>query len=522
MKKTNVEQMNLPTESLVAAIGLGFLLVVFPFVMKDGYANITGIRFLFYTVLSAFAFVGCAIPRILRADSLRSLSGSILRRSDPLENTFLLFFTAMCLSAGLSEYWQAGVTGNEGRFMGLIIYTAFLLTYLWLSRCYMLTERTLLVFGGVMSVIAALALLQFEGIDPFRLLENVPFEERRNFLSVFGNINVYSAYLAAAAPCAMLMSCFSGKRSSRRLFLLFSAFGFFGLLTANSDSGYIAFGTAFLILFALTCAGPELFRRFLALLLVFFCTVAVFSAIFHLAGGTRGLSGITEWLIGSPIPYAGAVLCLPGIWLAPRFCSRKLLRILRIVVLSAAGLASAAAVGAIVYFSVFNTTADIGYPEKFLRFNDGWGTDRGYVWRRLIDAYREAPLTRKLFGWGEDTVAVILAKSCGSEMVNQLGYVFDNAHNEYLQYLVTTGSFGFGAYLALLTAALSAGFSKKSPIEKKALALGVAAYAAQAFFNILQPITTPYLFLLIALIGSGVPSHVIVTNAIDSATHQEV
>ena len=522
MKKTNAAQPNLPTESLVAAIGLGFLVVVFPFVMKDGYANITGFRFLFYTVLSAFVFVGCAVPRILRADSLRSLAGSAIRRNDPLEKTLFLFFAAMCLSAVLSEYRQASVTGNEGRFMGLVTYTAFLLTCLWLSRCYILSERTLLVFGGVMSVIAALALLQFEGVDPFRLLDDVPFEERRNFLSVFGNINVYAAYLAAAAPCAMLMSCFSEKRSSRRLFRVFSAFGFFGLMTCNSDSGYIAFGTAFLILFAMTCAGAELFRRFLALLLVFFGVIAAFSAVFHLAGGTRGLSGITEWLIGSPVPYAGAALCLAGLWLAPRLCSPKRLRILRIAVLSAAALAAAALLGAVIYFSVFNTTADIGYPEKYLRFNDSWGTDRGYVWRRLLAAYRDAPLLRKLFGWGEDTVAVILAQSCGSEMVNRLGYVFDNAHNEYLQYLVTTGSFGFGAYLALLTAALSAGFSKKSPIEKKALALGVAAYAAQAFFNILQPITTPYLFLLIALIGSGVPSHVIVTNAIDSSAHQEV
>ena len=38
--------------------------------------------------------------------------------------------------------------------------------------------------------------------------------------------------------------------------------------------------------------------------------------------------------------------------------------------------------------------------------------------------------------------------------MNRYGEIFDNAHNEYLQYLVTMGAVGLAAYVSLLVLAV--------------------------------------------------------------------
>ena len=524
MKKIKFFESAQTTESLIAGIGLAFLILVFPFTFKNQYADITEVRFLFFTALTAFVFAGCLLAKLLRLKALPKLTAVPSVKEQPLSAAFLVFFNAMCLSAAFSSYRGASISGNEGRYMGLLMYLAFAMMFFWISRCYTLSVKTLILIGSACSLIVLLALLQFIDIDLLQLLRGVTLEEMSNFLSVFGNINVYAAYLSTAAPIAMLMSCFAETGKSRLLFLLFSFFGFLGLLTSNSDSCYIAFGAAFLVLFLLTGRSPVLLKRFILLLTTLFCAMIVFSVVFYAAKGIRGRSGITELLTTPPIPYAGAAFCGVLYWLAAKFINTEK-RAKRLWIAAVAGVSSCAValLGAMVYFSVFNTTVNIGYPEKFLRFNDQWGTDRGYVWSRLLRVFRDSPLKEKLFGYGEETVAIIMLNFHGEEMLSTLGYIFDDAHNEFLQYLLTTGLFGLLSYLALLAVTLKTGFAKNGPVLKKALALAVVAYAAQSFFNLLQPISTPYLFMLIGLIGCGsvIPSTVIDANRINTTTNNQ-
>lgn len=501
MKKTKLPFRYATVDSLIAAIGVCLLMAVFPFVMKNGYDNITRTRFFFFSVLSALIFVGCLLSRLLTAPSLPRLLKDDAEGVTRSDAAFLMFFAALCLSAGLSEYRSAAITGSEGRYMGLLAYLAIAMIYLWITRCYVLSDAAPLVLCGVSAVVVAFALLQFEGLDLFGLLGGLEASERKNFLSPLGNINVYAGYLSVTAPVAMLLSCLEERRKLRLLFRAFAAFGFVGLMTANSDSGYIAYGTAFLILFLLCSRSAVLIRRYAALVLTFFCSVAVFSAVFHAVGGTRGLSSFSEWLAAPPVCAAGIAVSLLGYALLAKLCnSEKRLKAVRVVVLSAAGLAVFAFLCAFVYFSVCNTAAEIGFSEKYLRFNDAWGTDRGYVWRRLWRVFLDGSLRQKLFGSGEDTVLLVLLGTYANEMLTGLGYVFDNAHNEFLQYLTTTGVFGLLTYIGVLIAAWKVGFAKDSPVIKKALALAVAAYAAQSFFNILQPISAPLFFMALSMI----------------------
>lgn len=57
----------------------------------------------------------------------------------------------------------------------------------------------------------------------------------------------------------------------------------------------------------------------------------------------------------------------------------------------------------------------------------------------MCGAFNEAPLMRKLFGYGQETVRMLTVSNFHDEMLEITERVYDNAHNELLQYLLTIG-----------------------------------------------------------------------------------
>ena len=86
------------------------------------------------------------------------------------------------------------------------------------------------------------------------------------------------------------------------------------------------------------------------------------------------------------------------------------------------------------------------------------------------------------------------------EMLAVTGTVYDSAHNEYLQYLVTMGAFGLITYVGLIITSIRNCVKtwKDEPVMLAVLML-IVSYITQAFVNVEQPITTPFLFLFVAI-----------------------
>lgn len=80
------------------------------------------------------------------------------------------------------------------------------------------------------------------------------------------------------------------------------------------------------------------------------------------------------------------------------------------------------------------------------------GTDSGkirlLVWRGAIDAWRDNPV----IGTGVETFAYAYYKYKPLEhnLTSEWDYLYNKAHNEYLNYLTTTGILGLGSYLAII------------------------------------------------------------------------
>jgi len=76
------------------------------------------------------------------------------------------------------------------------------------------------------------------------------------------------------------------------------------------------------------------------------------------------------------------------------------------------------------------------------------GDIRLLVWNGAIKAWENNPI----FGTGVETYAFAYYryKSPAHNLTSEWDYLYNKAHNEYLNYLATTGIFGLGTYLGFL------------------------------------------------------------------------
>lgn len=81
------------------------------------------------------------------------------------------------------------------------------------------------------------------------------------------------------------------------------------------------------------------------------------------------------------------------------------------------------------------------------------GTIRKYVWQGAINAWNSSWKTR-LIGTGTETFAFAFYqyKPKAHNLTSEWDYLYNKAHNEYLNYLATTGLFGLGSYLLFIGA----------------------------------------------------------------------
>lgn len=159
-------------------------------------------------------------------------------------------------------------------------------------------------------------------------------------------------------------------------------------------------------------------------------------------------------------------------------------------------------VGILILTIFVTVVTGVNNQWEIFTFDDEWGNYRGYVWSRLTRIYQELPFVNKVFGAGNESIYTLMSARYSDEMIEVTGTVYDSAHNEYLQYLVTMGIVGLITYLGLIISSIVNGVKlvKEEPLCMPLLA-GMIGYVVQAFVNVEQPITTPFLFLFLALMA---------------------
>ena len=485
-----------------------FLLLSFClYYMEQGYFNTIIAKSYAYKVTLTFYLIpslillGCLIPLrpqgpAIQPDDLQpSENASVFpwkHRLHPTDIAVFLFSVSCVLATIFCTSPAASFTGDRGWQVGLWSLLGSAAVY-GLFRLAPVEEDFLIKTIGIMTLPLFLwAIANGLGADPFDLHQKLLPEQRYNYIACIGNINAFSGYLSLMLPpiCAAFLSY---KKTSRRIFFGTSAFlGTMALFYNNSDGGFlgVAAGLAFLVGFAL---HRKLYLRLLSLLLLLSLAGSLSQLLAVIVPSAIPVRrGVPAFLLTWHIPPVALLVCTLLILLSRYFMRHKKelhnLPFLLYLLLCA---------GAVLFCLV----------RVIMHYSPAFGNNRGYIWGYALSIFRKVSLPGKLFGIGLERFGVYTDRYFSEEIQRIWGSAVNNAHNEYLQYLVTTGIFGFLGYTGMLLGTLCRYFCKKKTDPSASLFFyGIIGYYAQALVNNPHNLLVPLLFLFLAMAESKRPS----------------
>lgn len=130
---------------------------------------------------------------------------------------------------------------------------------------------------------------------------------------------------------------------------------------------------------------------------------------------------------------------------------------------------------------------------------------RSIVWKGALDIWKHHPI----FGTGVETFAFAYYqyRPAAHNLTSEWNFLYNKAHNEYLNFLATTGVFGFASYLFIIGAFLYLSFKHLLKIENfklkiliSALLAGYISILITNFFGFSVVIVNIYLFLIPAFV----------------------
>ena len=419
----------------------------------------------------------------------------------PLSHSFASIFLIVCIISTLqSQYLYESFWGNEGRYTGLFLLAIYVITFLFISRFLKLKKRYLNLFLVAGMLACIFGITDYFKLNLFHFKDELVAADWSVYTSTFGNINTYNAYVALVIGCCGALFIDAETKKEKIWYFICYLIASYSLITGGSDNAYLAllalFG--FLPFWAFrTWKGVEKYF----VMLSSFATITYIAGLIHNHMGNRVeiLEGVFSVVIRSRL----LVFAVAGLWLLT-----VILYVIeaaakeRIYIWTVLAAVIILAVGYVLYDANAGGHADkYGSVQRYVHFDDDWGTQRGMVWRLALDDYKnEFTWNEKVFGYGPETFGIMTHQWNNDETIAKTTVIYDNAHNEYLQYFVTIGPIGVLSYVGILICACIEMNRRK---EKSPYVLGcffaVLCYAVQATVNLCVPIVAPIMWMLMSV-----------------------
>lgn len=336
------------------------------------------------------------------------------------------------LSTAFSEGARSSFLGVIGWFMGSLMLVILMFSTFYYSEYLHLSEKMLIPVMGVNTLIILFEIVQMAGKDPFGFIAMIKRVYRFSYLSTIGQINVLSGYLCLLLPLFWGLFCEAQERRRVLAYSAFCALGFMAIIGAGSDSTFAGIGVCAIFLMPYFLHKRERLKRASFLIIMYgICLLLVgrlpvfADKVEHIVRHKTDISAI---LLRLPVSV-GVILAGCLLYFATeKWMTKDYEKKARIFLIAAEILIFSAAVAVVLY--------------TIPRFNDKWGTNRGYIWRVGLEQFRGFTLRRKLMGVGPDLLAPVYV-----ELRILLKTNVVSAHCEPLQILLTQGVVGLLLYL---------------------------------------------------------------------------
>lgn len=486
------------------------MFTIFPLFYTDYYYNIRHDKYYFFLTAASVLVIMISAVVITNSDAVSNADNKSntvpwYKKLSFTDYAFGAFIIVCTVSTVFSQDPADAFFGQSGRNNGLLLMICYAVVYFMITRFFHIKSYVFIALALGSVAIYLLDILNCFYIDPLGMFASLTDEQTiANFTSTIGNKNLMSSFICIVMPVTIALSVICENRSHRIIYFISSAFGYMALMTADSYSGILGLGAALAVLFIWFSRRISRLKRFFLAVTIMLVSGKILR-LFSLCMGdkSKGISEFYNLLVYSYIIWAVIAVCAV-ITAVLYFIDRKspdsiLPPAVPIILGVLFALCVAVIIYAVYYFSVLDTKTDLGFLKSFLRFNDSWGTHRGYMWIRSFWIFGDFSIYNKLFGCGPDTFATVFEPYF--EGLMHYGDSSTNcAHNEYINYLITTGILGLASYLSIIFGALKS--AVKSAVENPiaiAFSASVISYAFQAFVNLAQPITTPLFIIFVAL-----------------------
>lgn len=509
---TAKENNNLSVKETLVNYYLVLMFTVFPLFFTNEYFNIRHDKYGLFLGLSAVLIVSVAGIVIYEKNAENNLPQNEIKAQSDKSRGFTIpdyamiaFLIFSAVSTVLSSHIQDALLGTAGRNNGLVLLAVYVGVYFVITRFLNCRDYVFAALAVASSVVFILAVLNCFYIDPLGMFAHLTDEQTiTDFTSTIGNKNLMSSYICIMLPVLMALSVLIKNGNLRILCLAASGFGFMALMTSDSDSGILGlgiFGVIYFIWFVRSIARLKRYFLTITVMLSFGKLLRLISFVMN--DNSKGMDQFQEFFVYSNLSYILIAVCAVITALLYILDRKKPDIILSKAVPVTVGIIFAVAIAGLisvmVYFSVFDTSTELGSFETLLRFNEKWGTHRGYMWIKSMEHFANAGFIEKLFGVGPDNFYYAFSPYFGGLMKYGDGST-NAAHNEYINYLITIGITGTVAYLTALGSVIARAVksAKQNPMAI-VCAAAVICYAVQAIVNIAQPITTPLFIVFLAM-----------------------
>lgn len=523
-KSGNAQHFSRITSTLMTIYVL-FYLCVFPLATRDKYFDILQFRFQLYwipTLVYGILFLVLGLLYLLSdkrsnggtltAKLKENLKWSVLKtKLTKTDICFIALIFIMTLSVLFADYQYEALWGSRGRFNGLVLWLMFFVAYWLVTRFYHFRKWHLYAY------LIAACLPEIWGITDFFLLDLLHFHTGAaadyiyTFVSSVGNINTYTNMVALHFSASVTLFVLSDCKWEKILTFVAVVISSFAIVMGISDNGLLAAGAIFAFLPFVAWTSRQHITRFFVTFSIF-ATSVLMTAYLTTQHATIAVAdgGSVLVTIGKTKAF---MLLTAALWLftmviAAMFRRKKsdeqeakTARVARRIWLA---LFIVAVVAVIAVLADANSGRHPEIWEAYknvLIFSDTWGTGRGINWRFAWEFFTEkSSFLDKLIGNGPDTYYIITMDNF-KHLMKDAGYgIFDSAHNEYLECLVTIGVLGTIAYIGMLATSLRQMLKNRKNVYAVACGFAILAYAVQAVVNIAIPITTP-IFMILLYVG---------------------
>lgn len=488
------------------------ILCFLPFYTANAYYGLTLAKFrcmMYATLMIGVVYLLCNIANFHKITFSNWKYGDIL---------YLLFLLAGGISVQFSAYGMDAFTGVAGRRNGLFLYLIYGVAMLVIIQNQRLYCMSLYAMELMAIFLCGIGISNHFGQDPLHFFWDLVEEQQNFFSSTLGHIDTYGVYVGMMFAFSAVSFLLEKKRLLSIFHGITTVVTMCGIITNRADGAYIAVIVFFLFAWILMEDGQMLLKYNL-IAFFFFVIAKVLGILQGTVSTVKPVDGISQLVMLTNLPNYGmavagciSVLLVIGNIIHSyrksvtrnrqgkievkeevstesveskqynRLLALKWLR--RILIL----LLELSIILFVLFFVITNVHPDGELEQPLwdkLRITEEWGNYRGYIWLKTVQYFKDLPFFQQLFGTGPDTTYQIYQQICTESFLTDYGSYFDNAHNEYLQMLLTHGIVGAVSYVSWI------GFSIVQCLKKGkdngafyAIAFTVLAYAGMAVVGI--------------------------------------